>query len=120
MEVGKYSNLVYKSIYYSLVPLLSTMMDFLWLVYRKYKYKYTMIRWTWYIEIRILVLFLLQYPIPLSLDNQIIYSFLTYAILQFSQLSIIYNFVLCQEVLFTPKKQRKRNQIILFRQESLS
>ena len=44
MEVGKYSNLVYKSIYYSLVPLLSTMMDFLWLVYRKYKYKYTMIR----------------------------------------------------------------------------
>ena len=80
MEVGKYSNLVYKSIYYSLVPLLSTMMDFLWLVYRKYKYKYTMIRWTWYIEIRILVLFLLQYPIPLSLDNQIIYSFLTYAI----------------------------------------
>ena len=34
------------------VPLLSLVMNFLWLVYRKYKYKYTMIRWTVYIVMR--------------------------------------------------------------------
>ena len=34
------------------VPLLSLVMNFLWLVYRKYKYKYTMIRWTIYIVMR--------------------------------------------------------------------
>ena len=34
------------------VPLLSLIMNFLWLVYRKYEYKYTMIRWTVYIVIR--------------------------------------------------------------------
>ena len=34
------------------VPLLSLVMNFLWLVYRKYEYKYTMIRWTVYIVIR--------------------------------------------------------------------
>ena len=80
MEVEKYSYLVYISILYSLVSVLSMMMDFLWLVYRKYEYKYSMIRWTWYIAIRTLVLLLFQYPIPLSLDYQIINSFLTYAI----------------------------------------
>ena len=37
------------------VPLLSLVMNFLWLVYRKYEYKYTMIRWTAYIVIRGLV-----------------------------------------------------------------
>ena len=57
------------------------MMDFLWLVYRKYEYKYTMIRWTWYIVLRALVLFIFQYHIPFFLDYQNIYSFLTYAIL---------------------------------------
>ena len=48
-------------IYYSLVPVLSMLMDFLWLAYRKYEYKYTIIRWTWYIVIRIVLEFLLQY-----------------------------------------------------------
>ena len=38
----------------SLVPVLSLIMKFLWLVYRKYKYKHTLIRWTWYITIRAL------------------------------------------------------------------
>ena len=33
-------------IYYLTVPVLSMLMDFLWLAYRKYEYKYTMIRWT--------------------------------------------------------------------------
>ena len=67
MEVEKYSQLIYMSTYYSLVPALSMMMDFLWLVYRKYEYKYTMIRWTWYIVLRILVLFLFEYTIPFLL-----------------------------------------------------
>ena len=73
-EVEKYSSLVYTSTYYSLIPLLTMMMDFLWLVYRKYEYKYTMIRWTWYIVIRILFVLLFQYPIPFSFDYQTIYS----------------------------------------------
>ena len=37
------------------IPLLSLVMNFLWLVYRKYEYKYTLIRWTVYIVIRGLV-----------------------------------------------------------------
>ena len=79
-EVEQYSYLVYISTYYSLVPVLSMLMDFLWLAYRKYEYKYYIIKWIWYIVIRILFLFLVQYPIPLSLDYQNIYSFLIFAI----------------------------------------
>ena len=79
-EVKKYSRLVYMCMYYSFVPVLSMLMDFLWLAYRKYEYKYTIIRWIWYIAIRILVLLLLQYSIPFSLGYQIIYIFLTCAI----------------------------------------
>ena len=77
--IGKNSQLVFMFMYYSYVPVLSMMMDFLWLVYRKYEYKYTIIRWTWYIVIRILVVLVVQYPIPFSLDYQIIYSCLTCA-----------------------------------------
>ena len=80
MEAEKYSQLVYMSTYYLLIPILSMLMDFLWLAYRKYEYKYTMIRWTWYIVIRTLVAFLFQYPIPFPLDYEIIYSFLSNAI----------------------------------------
>ena len=80
MEIEKYSQLVYMSTYYSFVPVLTMMMDFLWLVYRKYENKYTMIRWIWYIVIRTLVLFFFQHTIPFSLDYQIICSFLTCAI----------------------------------------
>ena len=58
-----YLSLFTISIYYSLVPVLSTLMDFLWLVYRKYEYKYSMIRWTWHIVIRALVLFLILFSI---------------------------------------------------------
>ena len=79
-EVEKYSQLVYILIYYSFLPVLTMLMDFLWLVYRKYEYKYTKIRWTWYIVIRALVLFLLQYPIPFLLDYQNIHYFLNCAI----------------------------------------
>ena len=60
-ELLFYSNMLFPTIRCSFVPVLSMMMDFLWLAYRKYEYKYTIIRWTWYIVIRALVLFLIQY-----------------------------------------------------------
>ena len=59
-ELSNYSSQFTIPIYYSLVPVLTMMMDFLWLAYRKYEYKYTIIKWTWYIVIRILVVFLLD------------------------------------------------------------
>ena len=43
---------------FSLVPVLSMMMDFLWLAYRKYEYKNNIIRWTVYILIRTFMTFL--------------------------------------------------------------
>ena len=62
LELQHYSTLLYLPIRYSVVPVLTMMMAFLWLAYRKYEYKYTIIRWTWYIVIRTLVMFLTQYP----------------------------------------------------------
>ena len=79
MEIVNYSKLVYMSTYHSYVPVLSMLMNFLWLVHRKYEYKYTIIWWTWYIVIRILVAILFQNSILLSFDYQIIYSLLTCA-----------------------------------------
>ena len=38
-EVEEYSEQVFMPIYYSLVPVLCMLMDFLWLAYRKYEYK---------------------------------------------------------------------------------
>ena len=76
MESQNYSILFTDPIYYSLVPVLTMLMDFLWLAYRKYEYKYTIIRWTWYIVIRILIDFLLEYSlvfISISADYQEIY-----------------------------------------------
>ena len=76
-ELQKYSLLFYSPIYYTLVPVLTMMMNFLWLAYRKYEYKYTVIRWTWFIVIRILVVFLLEYSlvfVSISADYQTIYS----------------------------------------------
>ena len=61
VEIQVYLSLFSLSIYYSLVPVLSSLMDFLWLAYRKYEYKYSMIRGTWYIVIRALVVFLVLY-----------------------------------------------------------
>ena len=81
-EVQNYSFLFSMLIYYSFVPVLSMMMDFLWLAYRKYEYKYTIIRWTWYIVIRILVALLGEYStspiILLSVDYQTIFYDLTH------------------------------------------
>ena len=59
-ELQYYSYLLNMTIRYSFVPVLSMMMDFLWLAYRKYEYKYTIIRWTWYIAIRTFVAFLVN------------------------------------------------------------
>ena len=47
-------------IYYLLVPVLSMLMYFLWLAYRKYEYKYTIIRWKRYIVIRIFLIYLVE------------------------------------------------------------
>ena len=84
IELQFYSNLLFPTIRYSFVPVLSMMMDFLWLAYRKYEYKYTIIKWTWYIVIRALVLFVMQFPeftnlIPL--DYQLSYDCFTDIIL---------------------------------------
>ena len=83
-ELLYYSILLFPTIRYSLIPVLSMMMDFLWLAYRKYEYKYTIIRWTWYIVIRALVLFLIQYSKLtnlLPLDYQTIYQCFHYILL---------------------------------------
>ena len=77
MELQNYSSQFTAPIYYSFVPVLTMLMDFLWLAYRKYEYKCTLIRWTWYIVIRILIAFLLQYSVTfvsISADYQRIYS----------------------------------------------
>ena len=60
LELKFYPSLLFLPIRYSVVPVLSMMMAFLWLAYRKYEYKYTIISWTWYIVIRALVLFIIQ------------------------------------------------------------
>ena len=77
-ELHYYSNLLYMPIRYSFVPVLSMVMDFLWLAYRKYEYKYTIIRWTWYIVIRALVIFLIRYSsftnLIIPLDYQALYE----------------------------------------------
>ena len=89
-ELQNYSSLFTLPIYCLLVPVLSMMMDFLWLAYWKYEYKYTIIRWTWYIVIRILIAFLLQYYVifvSISADYQTIYS--NFVLVLFSIVTII-------------------------------
>ena len=113
MEVGKYFNLVYISIYYSLVPVLSMMMDFLWLVYRKYQYKYTIIRWTWYIVIRILFVLLTQNAIPLSLHYQIIYHYLDNVIYAIVPIIDLIQFVYYARKFYLHLKSREK-EIQLF------
>ena len=67
-NVQNYSLLVTMPLRYSVVPVLSLMMNFLWLAYRKYEYKYTIIRWTWYIVIRTFVIYLSNF---IDLNNLI-------------------------------------------------
>ena len=113
MEVGKYFNLVYISIYYSPVPVLSMMMDFLWLVYRKYESKYTIIRWTWYIVIRILFVLLTQNAIPLSLHYQIIYHYLDNVIYAIVPIIDLIQFVYYARKFYLHLKSREK-EIQLF------
>ena len=47
---------------FSIVPILSLFMKFLWLVYRKYKYRNTIIRWAVYILVRTFVIFIINLP----------------------------------------------------------
>ena len=53
-----YSDMFFFSMRFSVVPVVSLVMNFLWLAYRKYKYKYMIVRWTVYIVIRSLTVFL--------------------------------------------------------------
>ena len=83
-ELQFYSILLYLPIRYSFVPVLSMMMAFMWLAYRKYEYKYTIIRWTWYIAIRALVIFIIGYlklTNLLPLEYQLSYDCFTEIIL---------------------------------------
>ena len=52
LNMQKISYFLLRPLAYSFVPLLSLLLSFLWLAYRKYEYKYTIIRWTWYIVMR--------------------------------------------------------------------
>ena len=45
----------------SLIPMLSLMMDFLWLAYRKYEYRCTVIRWIVYILMRAIIIWVLNH-----------------------------------------------------------
>ena len=94
-ECQDYSALFTIPIYYSLVPVLSMMMDFLCLAYGKYEYKYTLIEWKWYIVIRSLVSFFIGYStsplMGISFGYQTIYSYLQIHFMEFYQLSILYN-----------------------------
>ena len=87
LEIEKIFFLIYMPIYYSFVPVLSMLMDFLLLTYRKYEYKFTIIKWTWYIVIRILVAFLFQ-----SSSNYIIFP-LRFKIMFYNLVCIVYGIV---------------------------
>ena len=113
MEIEKYSHLVYVSIIYSFIPVLTMMMDLLWLAYRKYEYKYTMIRWTWYIVMRTVVIFLVQYPIHFPLDYQTIYSFLIYALHGILPITDLIQFVYYARKFYLHLKSREK-EIQLF------
>ena len=54
----------------SLVPILSMLMDFLWLVYRKFEFKHTITRWLAYILVRGTFIFLCHIPLSFYYQNQ--------------------------------------------------
>ena len=112
-EVEEYSNLVYVSIYYSFILVLTMLMDFLWLAYRKYEYKYTIIRWTWYIVIRTSVVLLTQNPSSLPLDYQTIYSYLVNVIYAIVPIIDLIQFVYYARNFYSHLKSREK-EIRLF------
>ena len=111
-----YSILLYPTIRYSFVPVLSMMMDFLWLAYRKYEYKYTIIRWTWYIVIRALVMVLIEYPEltgSIPLDYQASYDCLNDIILGIFPIIDFIQFVYYARRFYLQLKSREK-EIRLF------
>ena len=50
------------------VPLLSLLMNILWVVYRKYQYRCTIIRWTVYIVMRVVCLYMFSLSLTRSYD----------------------------------------------------
>ena len=88
-HVRFYTLMLISPIRFSLVPVLSMMMDFLWLVYRKFKYRNNTIRWTVYISVRTFIIFICHflltlckryefsdYCLPFSLVSFPLYGFL--------------------------------------------
>ena len=60
-KVARFDNIIFCTLNTSLVPVLSLLMDFLWLAYRKYEYKNTLIRWSVYILLRVFVITTISY-----------------------------------------------------------
>ena len=115
-ELQNYSFLFYIPSFYSLVPVLSMLIDFLWLAYRKYEYKYTIIRWTWCIVIRIVILFLLEYSlvfISISADYQTIYCHFVNIILSIVSITNFIQFVYYARKFYFHLKSREK-EIRLF------
>ena len=82
-----------------ITPLLSLMMKFLWLVYRKYDYKFTLIRWSVYIVVRTLMICIfriMENPPSFLLDNYESLSFLIFEVI----LGFLYIFDFIQFIYF--------------------
>ena len=60
LQVQKHTFYLFLAIINLITPILSLMMNFLWLVYRKYEYRNTIIRWTVYILLRTCVVLYLR------------------------------------------------------------
>ena len=115
-ELQNYSSLFTLPIYCLLVPVLTMMMDFLWLAYRKYEYKYTIISWTWYIVIRILIGFLLEYSVifvSISADYQTIYSNIVLVLFSIVSINDFIQFVYYARKFYSHLKSREK-EIRLF------
>ena len=122
MDLQKFSYLFTIPIYYSFVLVLSMLMDFLWLAYRKYEYKYTIIRWTWYIVIRILIVFLFEYAVvfnSISADYNTIYChFVSIIFSIFSIVDYIQFVYYARKFYFHLKSREKEIRLFYFDKEA--
>ena len=99
-HIRSYVEIIVSPIRLSLVPILSMMMDLLWLVYRKYGYNYTTARWMVYILARALFMFFCHFPlsscdrsdIPLDycLPINLVYSLLVGSFYIFDFIQFVY------------------------------
>ena len=111
-NIQYYSSLFSIPMRYSFIPVLSMLMHFLWLAYRKYEYKYSIIRWTWYIVIRTFAHFLIsQGNLPID------YNILLFSIVSLlSEIFIIFDllqFVYYSNNFYSHLKSREK-EITLF------